>query len=51
MTPRRVLLIERAVLLLGVICIVAALAAVDWRLGLFVAGLALAASTVDWRRP
>ena len=43
--------VERVLLLLGFVCITLALAAVDWRLGLFTAGVILVASTVDWRRP
>lgn len=50
MAPGRVALLEHVVWLLAFLCIVVALAAVDWRLGLFVAGVLLAASNIDWRR-
>jgi hypothetical protein len=50
MNPTRVVLLERVVWLVAFLCIVVALAAVDWRLGLFSAGVLLAASNVDWRR-
>ena len=50
MSPQRVLHLERVVWLIAFLCIVVALAAVDWRLGLFTAGVLLAASNVDWRR-
>lgn len=50
MTPRRVLLAERAALVAGLAAMAAALGAVDWRLGLFAGGAMLAASAVDWGR-
>ena len=46
-----VVLAERALLVVGFLAIVVALTAIDWRLGLFVAGAILLASTVDWRPP
>ena len=50
MTPTRAVLAERAVLVVGFLFMVAAISAVDWRLGLFLAGLALCGSALDWRR-
>ena len=51
MTPDRVMILGHIVWLVAFTCIVASLAAVDWRLGLFSAGTLLAASNIDWRRP
>ena len=51
MTPQRAELLGHVVWLVAFLCIVTALAAVDWRLGLFTAGVLLAASNIDWRRP
>ncbi len=52
MTPARAVAIERVVLVAGGLCMVAALAAVDPRLGLFLAGVLLVLSAIDvpWRR-
>lgn len=49
MKPERIVLAERLVLVAGFAAIVAALAAVDGRLGLFTAGLLLVVSTSPWR--
>jgi len=53
MNARRVLIVERLVLIVGLAAMVVAVASVDWRVGLFCAGLFLAASSIDlpWRRP
>lgn len=50
MKPERAALVEHVVWLVAFLCIVVALAALDWRLGLFTAGVLLAVSNVDWRR-
>jgi hypothetical protein len=50
MTPDRVVLLGQVVWLVAFLCIVASLAAVDWRIGLFAAGVLLAVSNIDWRR-
>jgi hypothetical protein len=50
MTPRQIANAEHVVWLLGFLAIVTALAAVDWRLGLFVVGVLLIGSGIDWRR-
>lgn len=53
MTPQRAILIERLTLVVGFLVMVAAIAAFDWRIGLFFAGLGLSGSALDirWRRP
>ena len=51
MTPERIVFLGHVVWLVAFLCIVTALAAVDWRLGLFTAGVLLAASNIDWGRP
>lgn len=52
MTPTRAVIVERVVLVAGGLCMIAALAAVDPRLGLFLAGILLVLSAIDipWRR-
>ena len=50
MTPQRATLVEQAALIVGAALVVAALAAVDWRLGMFTAGLLLCGSAINWRR-
>ena len=52
MNARQVAIIERLVLVAGLVAMTAAVASVDWRIGLFCAGLFLAASSIDlpWRR-
>lgn len=54
MTPARILLLERVVWVVAFVCMVIAVAAWDWRAGLFLAGVLLALSSLDirsWRRP
>jgi hypothetical protein len=53
MNARRVLITERLILLAGLIAMVAAVVSLDWRIGLFFAGLLACASALDvsWRRP
>ena len=43
--------LEAAMVSTGALCIVIALAFVDWRAGLGAAGLFFIAATIDWRRP
>jgi uncharacterized membrane protein len=52
MTPARAVLVERAVLLMGFLALVVAVAALDWRAGLALAGTLLILSSLDlrWRR-
>lgn len=52
MTPARAVLVERAVLLASFAAMVVALGAFDWRLGLGLAGILGAGSSLDlrWRR-
>lgn len=50
MNAQRVALLERGVLIVGFALMVAAVAAVDWRIGLFFAGLLLALSSIDLPR-
>jgi len=50
MTPQRILLAERVVWLVAFLAMTVAVAAFDWRLGLFLAGLLLAVSNLDLRR-
>lgn len=40
--------LEPVTLVIGVLCMIAALAVVDWRLGLFATGMALVLSTIDF---
>jgi hypothetical protein len=49
MKPELIVLAERLVLLAGFAAIVIATSGLDWRLGLFVAGVLLVASTSPWR--
>lgn len=49
MKPAYVVLAERTILLIGFVAVVASLAAIDWRLGLFVAGALLIVSTSPWK--
>jgi hypothetical protein len=48
-TPARAALLERAMQALGGVAMAGAAAAVDWRVGLFLAGLLLTLSAVDLR--
>lgn len=52
MTPERIALAERVVLVVGAVAMVLAVVAFDWRVGLFLAGVFLAGSALDirWRR-
>ena len=50
MTPRQLAFAERVVWLFAFVAMVVAVAAFDWRLGLFLAGLLLAVSNLDLRR-
>jgi hypothetical protein len=50
MKPTRIVLVERLALVAGLVAIVAAAAAVEWRLGLFLAGLVLVVAALDVRR-
>lgn len=49
MKLRVIVLVERLVLLAGFLAIVVSVGAVDWRLGLFVAGAGLIVSTSPWK--
>lgn len=49
MSPARIVLIERIGLVAGLVAMVAAVASVEWRAGLFLAGLLLTAITSDIR--
>jgi hypothetical protein len=49
-TPAQAVLAERLVLVLGAALMVLAVATLDWRLGLFFAGLLLVLSALDLRR-
>ena len=52
MNARRALIIERLVLLAGMVAMVAAVGAYDWRFGAFLAGALAVASSLDLpRRP
>jgi hypothetical protein len=50
MKPTRIVLVERLALVGGLVAIVVAAASVEWRVGLFLAGLVLVASALDVRR-
>lgn len=52
MNARRVLIVERLVLLAGLVAMVAAVVSIDWRLGLFCAGALATGASLDlsWRR-
>lgn len=43
--------VEAALIVIGMLAIVVALASVDWRLGLLALGVGLIGATVDVRRP
>ena len=49
MSPTRIVLIERIGLVVGLVAMVAAVASVEWRAGLFLAGLLLAVLSSDIR--
>lgn len=50
MTPERIAFLERVVWLVSFVAMTVALAAVDWRIGLFSGGVLLAVSNLDLRR-
>jgi len=49
MRPALAVVIERVVLVVGALLVVAAVATFDWRIGLLVAGLLLVVSTSPWK--
>jgi len=53
MKPAQIALVERVVLVAALVGMTAAVAAFDWRIGLFFGSLLLALASLDvrWRRP